>query len=74
MESTLLLNRAKHYYVIRCFEAIKDDIAQSKNKDLETMFYTRFVYVVIATAITGYFSPRNKQLYIERKKALRSIY
>lgn len=60
-----------HYYVIRCFEAIKDDIAQSKNKDLETMFYTRFVYVVIATAITGYFSPRNKQSYIERKKSFK---
>lgn len=51
-------------YVIRCFEKIKNYILQSKNKDkLLEMFYNRMVYVIITTAISGYFNPNNCEEY-----------
>lgn len=62
-------NEQKHYQVIRCFETIKTDIERSNNIELEKMFYTRFAYVVVATAITGYFSPSNEQIYSAKKKS-----
>ena len=59
-----------HYYVIRCFEEIKNQIAKSNNREaLEKLFYNRFAYVVVAAAISGYFSPANPQRYAERKKS-----
>ncbi len=61
-----------HYYVIRCFEEIKNQIAQSKNREaLQARFYNRFAYVIVATAISGYFSPANPQRYVERKSAFK---
>ena len=58
-----------HYFVIRCFEEIQKQIANSANKvELEKRFYNRFCYTVIAAAISGYFSPVNKVGYFEQKK------
>lgn len=51
-------------YVIRCFEKIKNYILQSKNKDkLLEKFYNRMIYVIITTAISGYFNPNNSDPY-----------
>lgn len=56
-----------HYFVIKCFEEIKRQIEKSDNrKALESMFYNRLAYVIVATAISGYFSPTNKQKYHEK--------
>ena len=55
-----------HYYVIKCFEAIENRIQQYNNSNLLIKLYTRFLYVIISTAITGYFSPNNKQSYKEK--------
>lgn len=58
-----------HYFVIRCFEEIKRVISVSTNREaLEDRFYTRFAYVVVATAISGYFSPANRVNFYEQKK------
>ena len=58
-----------HYYVIKCFEEIKRQIEVSDNREtLEALFYNRFAYVVVAAAISGYFSPSNTQKYLEKKK------
>lgn len=62
----------KQYQIIRCFEEIEKDIVISENKDLMTMFYNRFSYVVIAAAITGYFSPQNRELYKLKKEHFRN--
>ena len=49
-----------HYYVIRCFEEIKRQVEKSKNREmLEKQIYVRFAYVIVATAISGYFNPSN---------------
>jgi len=61
-------NEKNHYYVIECFKTIKEFIMSSNNKDkLLVNFYNRLLYVVNTTAITGYFSPDNKEPYIDKK-------
>ncbi len=57
-----------HYYVLKCFETIKDNIVKSKNKDeLLKLFYNRIIYVITTTAISGYFSPSNKENFKIKK-------
>lgn len=61
-----------HYFVIKCFEEIKRQIEKSDNrKILEGLFYDRFAYVIVAAAISGYFSPANKQKYSDQKKSFK---
>ena len=63
-------DESNHYYVIRCFEEIEKQIENSVNREsLQSHFYNRFAYVIIATAISGYFSPANHQRYKEKKDA-----
>lgn len=63
-------NVENHFWVIRCFEIIEKDIETSKNyRKLKEFFYDRFAYVIVATAISGYFSPNNHEKYKEKKKS-----
>ena len=56
-------------YVLKCFEKIKDFISNSKNKEmLEPWLDNRLLYVIITTAISGYFNPINPEKYSARKK------
>lgn len=58
-----------HYFVIRCFEEIKREISASDNRAaLEEKFFKRFAYVIVAAAISGYFSPANLVNYSEQRK------
>lgn len=62
-----------HYFVIRCFEEIRKQIEVSDNREaLQARFYNRFAYVVVAAAISGYFSPANPQRYKEKKKSFKA--
>ena len=55
---------ATHQYVLMSFERIKQSIEISRNKDkLEPWFDNRLLYVIVTTAISGYFSPMNKDSY-----------
>lgn len=58
----------KNYvYIIKCFEKIKEFIIKSDNKDdLLPWFYNRLLYVIITTAISGYFNPDNKEQYTQK--------
>ena len=59
-----------HYFVIGCFEEIRRQIDNSENKEaLYKLFYNRFAYVIIAAAISGYFSPANTEKYNQQKKS-----
>lgn len=50
-----------HKYVIECFKKIKEFINNSSNKEmLLPWFNNRLLYVIITTAISGYFNPDNK--------------
>ena len=61
-----------HQFVIKCFEEIQRQIEKSNNRDaLERLFYNRFAYVVVAAAISGYFSPINPEQYADRKKSFK---
>ena len=61
-------NEQNHIFVIKCFEEIKKQIAISDNRNaLEELFYQRFAYVVVATAISGYFSPINNEKYSHQR-------
>lgn len=58
-----------HEYVIKCFEKIKSFIDCSENKNmLKPWFDNRLLYVIVATAISGYFNPTNKESYREKKR------
>ena len=58
-----------HEYVLKCFEKIKGIILKSDNKNLLLeKFYNRLLYVIITTAISGYFNLNNKQTYKEKKE------
>lgn len=61
-----------HRFVLNCFNAINDFIQISENKEnLEFWLYNRMLYVVITTAISGYFSPVNHESFcIAREKFL----
>lgn len=62
-------NEANHEYVIKCFEKIKGFIDTSKNKEmLQPWFDNRLLYVIITTAISGYFNPANTEPYWEKKR------
>lgn len=62
-------NEANHEFVITCFEKIKEFIAISKNRELlEPWFDNRFLYVIVSTAISGYFNPSNNESYADKKR------
>jgi len=62
-------NEANHEFVVKCFEKIKMFIDTSENREmLELWFNNRLLYVIVTTAISGYFNPSNKEGYREKKR------
>ncbi len=62
-------NEANHEFVIKCFEKIKIFIDSSDNKDmLKPWFDNRLLYVIVTTAISGYFNPTNTEPYADKKR------
>ena len=67
-------NEANHEFVIRCFEKIKEFIDTSDNKEmLKPWFDNRLLYVIVTTAISGYFNPTNTEPYADKKAEICSI-
>lgn len=59
--------------IVRCFETIKKFIQNSENRDsLEKWFNNRLKYVIVTTAISGYFNPLNILPYRERVIGIKS--
>lgn len=62
-------NEDNHEFVIKCFEKIKEFIDISNNSDmLKPWFDNRLLYVIITTAISGYFNPDNNESYSDKKQ------
>lgn len=62
-------NEENHLYVLKCFEKIKEYISSLENKDdMLQMLYNRMIYVIVTTAISGYFNPSNQEKYIIKKE------
>lgn len=62
-------NEANHELVIKCFEKIKAFIDISNNKEmLKSWFDNRLLYVIVTTAISGYFNPMNTESYVDKKR------
>ena len=60
-------NEKNYYLIIRCFEYIRGYIKGNDNeRTLEEQLFNRILYVIVTTAITGYFNPVNPQNYSER--------
>lgn len=58
-----------HDYVVKCFEKIRAFIETSRQRDvLLNWFNNRLLYVVVTTAISGYFSPMNTEPYRDKKR------
>lgn len=61
-------NEANHEFVIKCFEKIKAFIDTSENKEmLKPWFDNRLLYVIVTTAISGYFNLTNTEPYADKK-------
>lgn len=61
-------NEENHEFVIRCFEKIKTFIDSSENREmLIPWFDNRLLYVIVTTAISGYFNPSNIEPYKDKK-------
>lgn len=58
-----------HRHVILCFERIRNLIETSSNRErLLPWFDNRLLYVIITTAISGYFNPDNPDSFREKKR------
>lgn len=57
-----------HEYVLNCFDKIYQFVIKKNNKDLEYWFFNRMLYIIITTAISGYFNPSNKETYGQKKR------
>lgn len=56
-------------YVLGCIEKISNEIEAYPNKEeLKKWLNNRIMYLVVATAISGYFNPANQEPYAVRKK------
>ncbi len=56
--------------VLKCFDKIKQMIQDDPDREaLMKSFYNRMVYVIITTAVSGYFHPDYHETYTERKKS-----
>lgn len=64
-------NEKNHEYVIKCFEQIEKNI-DMKNEKTVSWFYNRLLYVIVTTAISGYFNPTNKENYKTKKSKYKS--
>ena len=56
-----------HKMVLDCFRKIKDQLDYSDKKMMK-WFYNRINYVILTTAVSGYFSATNKERYSIKKK------
>lgn len=62
-------NEKNHYFVLSCFDVIKEFIEKSDNKEkLLEALYNRMLYVIVTTAVSGYFSKGNVEAYGIKKK------
>ncbi len=64
---TRSFNLKNQYLILDCFEKIKNNI-DKKDIDLMNTFYGRLKYVMVSTAISGFFNPKNKLSFKEQKK------
>ena len=57
-----------NYLVLACFKKIKEDIQNNKNiNEILPLFYNRLLYVIVTTAISGYFHPKSNENYSIKK-------
>lgn len=58
-----------NYLVLECFKKIKETIEKNENIDeMLPVFYNRILYVIVTTAISGYFNPDNEGNYKMKKE------
>lgn len=61
-----------HRYVLACFEKIRAMIEADEDRDrLLPWFYNRLLYVIVTTAVSGYFNPDNRLSFSEKKRGFR---
>ena len=65
-------NENNHKLVVKCFEKIEKEIF-SENQDVIDLFYNRVKYVILTTAISGYFNPKNGEKYSIQKKKFKKF-
>ena len=59
--------------ILLCFKKIRGFIEHSANRDnLEAWFDNRLLYVIVTTAISGYFNPTNLEKYATLKSKFKT--
>lgn len=61
-------------YVLNCIKKVKHEIIKYPNyEELKKWLDNRIMYLIVATAISGYFSPNNGEKYSFRKQGFRKF-
>lgn len=67
-------NEENYYLIVRCFQYIKEFLNEKGRKDLDIDIYTRMLYVIVTTGITGYFNPMYVEKYgVKKRKFLKFL-
>ena len=61
-------NEQNHYFVLKCLSKMKEEIEKFRYDGLYEMWCSRVASVVIAAAVSGYFSSNNDEPYKIKKK------
>lgn len=67
---TTVHNEKNHQMVLNCFSKIKDEI-DFTDDEFKYWFYNRLKYVILTTAISGYFSFSNNVSFYKQKKGFK---
>lgn len=67
-------NENNYVLILKCLEKIKNEISKQSNyKELYPLWSERVLSVLVAMAVGGYFSPKYKATYSEKKRAFRNM-
>ena len=57
-----------NYFILDCFQEIKNTLQNNRNyNEILPLYYNRLLYVIVTTAISGYFNPSNKEDFKVKK-------
>ena len=61
-----------NFLILDCFRQIKKTLQKKENyKEILPFYYNRLLYVIVTTAISGYFNPNNTEKYKVKKAKLK---
>lgn len=62
-----------NFLILECFKKIRETLKNNDNYNkVLPLYYNRLLYVIVTTAISGYFNPSNKETYKDKKRGFKN--